>query len=85
MKEELARCRKAPGVADVRVKGAVGVVQMDRPVDAEGLRARFVEKGFWIKPFGDILYLTPPLVMESRDLSVLTQAIHEVLHTRRSI
>jgi adenosylmethionine-8-amino-7-oxononanoate aminotransferase len=79
LKEELARCRRAPGVVDVRVSGAVGVIQMDRPVDAAGLRARFVEKGFWIKPFGDVLYLTPPLVIEEKDLSGLTRTIGEVL------
>ena len=79
LKEELARCRRAPGVVDIRVRGAVGVIQMDRPVDAAGLRARFVEKGFWIKPFGDVLYLTPPLVIEEQDLSGLTRTIGEVL------
>lgn len=79
LKEELAPCRRANGVVDVRVKGAVGVVQMDRPVDAVGLRARFVKKGYWIKPFGDIVYLTPPLVISQSDLSGLTRAICEVL------
>jgi adenosylmethionine-8-amino-7-oxononanoate aminotransferase len=79
MKEELAGCRRVRGVRDVRVKGAVGVVQMEGPVDAVGLRARFVEKGFWIKPFGDIVYLTPPLVIGESDLSGLTHAIYEVL------
>jgi adenosylmethionine-8-amino-7-oxononanoate aminotransferase len=79
LKEELARCRQTPGVLDVRVKGAVGVIQMDRPVDAAGLRARFVEKGMWIKPFGDVIYLTPPLVIEENDLSRLTRAVGEVL------
>jgi adenosylmethionine---8-amino-7-oxononanoate aminotransferase len=82
LRDELARCRRAPGVADVRVKGAVGVVQMERPVGAEGLRARFVEKGVWIKPFGDVIYVTPPLVIEPQDLSALTRAIDEVLHGR---
>jgi adenosylmethionine-8-amino-7-oxononanoate aminotransferase len=82
LKEQLGRCRQAPGVKDVRVKGAVGVVQMDREVAASQLRARFVEKGFWIKPFGDVIYLTPPLVIEERDLSGLTSAIEEVLHSR---
>jgi adenosylmethionine---8-amino-7-oxononanoate aminotransferase len=82
LKEELAPCRRAPGVRDVRVKGAVGVVQMDRPVAAAGLRARFVEKGFWIKPFGDVIYLTPPLIIEQADLSGLTGAITEVLGGR---
>jgi adenosylmethionine-8-amino-7-oxononanoate aminotransferase len=80
LREELAPCRRAPGVVDVRVKGAVGVVQMDRPVDAAVLRARFVEKGVWIKPFGDVIYLTPPLVIEPPDLTALTSAIHDVLH-----
>jgi adenosylmethionine-8-amino-7-oxononanoate aminotransferase len=78
MRKELAGCRKVPSVLDVRVKGAVGVIQMDRP-DAAGLRARFVEKGCWVKPFGDVVYLTPPLVIGENDLSALTRAIHEVL------
>jgi len=82
LKEELAPCRRAPGVRDVRVKGAVGVVQTDRPVAAAALRARFVEKGFWTKPFGDVIYLTPPLIIEQADLSGLTGAIMEVLTGR---
>lgn len=80
--EELAACRKAIGVRDVRVGGAIGAVQMDAPVDAVGLRARFVEKGCWIKPFGDVIYLTPPFVIEPNDLSKLTQAIVEELSGR---
>jgi adenosylmethionine-8-amino-7-oxononanoate aminotransferase len=82
LRDELACCRKTPGVVDVKIKGAVGVIQMDRQVDAAGLRARFVDKGFWIKPFGDVIYLTPPLVIEERDLSALTRAIDEVLNGR---
>jgi adenosylmethionine---8-amino-7-oxononanoate aminotransferase len=79
LKKELERCRQAPGVRDVRVKGAVGVVQMDHLVAVAELRKRFVEKGFWIKPFGDIIYLTPPLIIDEQDLSGLTRAIAEVL------
>jgi adenosylmethionine---8-amino-7-oxononanoate aminotransferase len=82
LREELAPCRRAPGVRDVRVKGAVGVVQMDRPVDAAMLRARFIEKGFWIKPFADVIYLTPPFVIEESDLSGLTRAMEDVLSGR---
>jgi adenosylmethionine-8-amino-7-oxononanoate aminotransferase len=75
--EELALCRKAPGVRDVRVRGAIGAVQMDAPVDAVRLRSRFVDKGCWIKPFGDVIYLTPPFMIEPDDLSQLTHAIVE--------
>jgi adenosylmethionine---8-amino-7-oxononanoate aminotransferase len=82
LKEELAPCRSLRGVADVRVKGAVGVVQMDQAVKTAELRARFVEKGCWIKPFGDIVYVTPPLVIEQDDLSRLTRAIYEVLSAK---
>jgi adenosylmethionine---8-amino-7-oxononanoate aminotransferase len=79
LREQLAACREAPGVLDVRVKGAVAAVQMEQPVDALGLRTRFVEKGVWIKPFGDVIYLTPPLIMEPPELSRLTRSIVEVL------
>ncbi len=48
---------------------------MSAPVDAIGLRARFVEQGCWIKPFGDVIYLTPPFVIQPNDLSKLTRAI----------
>jgi adenosylmethionine---8-amino-7-oxononanoate aminotransferase len=73
--EELAACRGAQDVRDVRIRGAIGAVQMNKTVDAVGLRARFVEKGCWIKPFGDVIYLTPPFVIEPNDLSKLTCAI----------
>ncbi len=73
--EELSACRGAKGVRDVRVRGAIGAVQMNAPIDAVGLRARFVEKGCWIKPFGDVIYLTPPFIIEPNDLSKLTRAI----------
>jgi adenosylmethionine-8-amino-7-oxononanoate aminotransferase len=73
--EELSACRGAQNVRDVRVRGAIGAVQMGATVDAVGLRARFVEKGCWIKPFGDVIYLTPPFVIEQNDLSKLTRTI----------
>jgi adenosylmethionine---8-amino-7-oxononanoate aminotransferase len=73
--DELAPCRGAQSVLDVRVRGAIGAVQMTAAVDAVGLRARFVEQGCWIKPFGDVIYLTPPFIIEPNDLSKLTWAI----------
>lgn len=75
--EELAPCRKAPGVRDVRVRGAIGAVQTSTAVDAVRLRSRFFDKGCWIKPFGDVIYLTPPFVIDPNDLSKLTRAIVE--------
>lgn len=79
LKSELEPCRSLPGVRDVRVKGAIGVVQLHRPPALEPLRARFVQKGVWIRPFGDVVYLMPPLVIGADDLERLTSAVNEVL------
>src|SRR5262249_54902687 len=76
---ELADCRSLPGVVDVRVKGAIGVVQMDRAVNSGELRMKFAERGCWIRPFGNVIYLTPPFVIEEKELSILTGAIRDVL------
>lgn len=76
---ELEACRGLPGVVDVRVQGAVGVVQLERITGLDALKARFVEEGVWIRPFGDIVYLTPSFTIEPDDLSQLTGAIARVL------
>jgi adenosylmethionine-8-amino-7-oxononanoate aminotransferase len=76
---ELSRCRGLRGVVDVRVKGAIGVVQMAAPVNSEKLREKCAAQGCWFRPFGDVIYLTPPFVIEEPDLSTLTRAIHSVL------
>lgn len=76
---ELEPCRALPGVVDVRVKGAIGVVQLSPEIDVTALRPKFLEHNVWIRPFGDIVYLAPPLVIEKEELSTLTRAIREVL------
>jgi len=83
MAHELAPCRGMPGVKDVRVKGAIGVVEMDRIADLNGLRARFVDEGVFIRPFGNVVYLTPSFTIEPEDLSRLTAAIVDVVGHRR--
>jgi adenosylmethionine-8-amino-7-oxononanoate aminotransferase len=71
----LAACRDLPGVVDVRVLGAIGVVEMAAPVDVGGFCARFADLGCWIRPMGRVVYLTPPLVIGDDDLGQLTQAV----------
>jgi adenosylmethionine---8-amino-7-oxononanoate aminotransferase len=75
----LAPCRTLPRVVDVRAKGAIGVVQLSAPADKEGLRQAFIAKGVWIRPFGDIVYLTPALTIDRSDVERLCAAIVEVL------
>jgi adenosylmethionine-8-amino-7-oxononanoate aminotransferase len=78
----LAPCRGLAGVEDVRVKGAIGVVELDRIDDLHGLRARFIEKGVFIRPFGSVIYLTPAFTIGEEDLARLTSAIVDVVASR---
>jgi adenosylmethionine-8-amino-7-oxononanoate aminotransferase len=75
----LEPCRKLPGVKDVRVKGAIGVVELDRINDLNTLRQRFVAEGVFIRPFGSIVYLTPALTIAEDELGKLTDAVRRVV------
>lgn len=75
----LAPCREMSGVADVRVLGAIGVVELAREQDCDALRRRFVERGVWIKPFGRTVYLTPALTISPDELRTLTDAVVAVV------
>jgi adenosylmethionine-8-amino-7-oxononanoate aminotransferase len=75
----LAPCRGLSHVKDVRVMGAVGVVQLNRLDDPRDLQRRCVEAGIWVRPFRDIVYLTPSLTIGVEDLEVLTGAITRAL------
>ena len=79
MARELTPCRDLPGVKDVRVKGAIGVVEMERIADIGALRARFVEEGSFIRPFGNVVYLTPSFTISANELTMLTIAVAKVV------
>jgi len=76
---ELEPCRAFPAVADVRVLGAIGVVELHKPVDMAVVQPAFVEEGVWIRPFGELVYTMPPFVIDSTDLSAITQGIRQVV------
>jgi adenosylmethionine---8-amino-7-oxononanoate aminotransferase len=79
---DLAACRDLPGVVDVRVKGAVGVVELARIDNIGRLRERFIEAGVFIRPFGSVIYLTPAFTIAEDDLAALTRAVFTVLSDR---
>lgn len=82
MEQGLAPCRGLPRVKDVRVRGAIGVVELDRIDDLQALRARFIAQGVFIRPIGNIVYLTPAFTITPEELATLTDA---VVHTVRSL
>jgi adenosylmethionine-8-amino-7-oxononanoate aminotransferase len=75
----LEPCRGLPRVRDVRVKGAIGVVELDRIDNPAALRSRFVAEGVYIRPFGKIVYLTPAFTIGEDELATLTGAIVKVV------
>ena len=79
---ELAPCRELAGVADVRVKGAIGAVELAGPIDLGALRRRFAELGVWLRPFGKVVYLMPPFIVTPAELATLTGAVRSVLAER---
>ena len=79
IQQELALCRQLPVVADVRNIGAIGVVETRLPVEMPWMQERFVANGVWIRPFGNLVYIMPPYIIEAEQLSKLTSAIHSVL------
>jgi adenosylmethionine-8-amino-7-oxononanoate aminotransferase len=79
LEDGLAGCREYEQVADVRVLGAIGVVEMKRAVNMKTLPHEFVERGVWVRPFGRLIYLMPPFTIENNDLGALTSAVAEVV------
>jgi adenosylmethionine-8-amino-7-oxononanoate aminotransferase len=75
----LAPLRGAPGVADVRALGAVGVVELEQPCDLAVLQPRLVEEGAWVRPFGRLVYTMPPYVSTSDDVAAVTGAVVRAL------
>jgi adenosylmethionine-8-amino-7-oxononanoate aminotransferase len=78
---ELEPCRRIAGVKDVRVLGAIGVVELERSENLATYAGKLIERGVWIRPFRNILYLTPALTIVPAELTELTHAITEVLST----
>ena len=79
LQTELAVCRELENVVDVRVLGAIGVVELDKPVDMHVVPHWFVERGVWIRPFGRLIYIMPPYIIDAAELTQLTDAIYHVV------
>ena len=79
LKKGLLPCQNFPQVEDVRVLGAIGVIEMKQPVRMAEIQQAFVSQGVWVRPFGKLVYVMPPYVISPEDLQTLTAAIVEVV------
>ncbi|WP_373539611.1 adenosylmethionine--8-amino-7-oxononanoate transaminase [Chamaesiphon sp.] len=76
---ELEPCRSLAAVKDVRVLGAIGVVELHAPIDMQAIQPRFVEEGVWLRPFGRLIYTMPPYIIQPSELTAITSAIYKIV------
>lgn len=75
LKAELAPCRDSASVKDVRVLGAIGVIELHEPVEMKVIQPQIVDLGVWLRPFGKLLYTMPPYVINPKELSHITETM----------
>ncbi len=78
-KRHLLPCADWSNVAEVRIKGGIGVLELVRPVDMASITQRFIDRGVWIRPFGKLVYVMPPYVIDDADLDTLLSAMTDAV------
>lgn len=79
LNDKLCRAKPLPSVADVRMLGAIGVIELDHKVDMSILQPLLVKNGVWVRPFGNLVYLMPPFIISENELNILTDGVLSAL------
>jgi adenosylmethionine-8-amino-7-oxononanoate aminotransferase len=79
LKEGLSEAKTLDNVADVRCLGAIGVIEMKEAVDTTRIQKLFIKRGLWLRPFGKLIYVMPPYVMQNEDLNLLTSGMLDAI------
>jgi len=81
LKLELLPLQKQKSVSDVRVIGAIGVIEFESPLDMKSVQDYLIENGVWLRPFGKLLYTMPPYVITDEELLIITKAMSVIVHS----
>ncbi len=79
LKDSLLPLAESPRVTDARVLGAIGVLELERPVDMKKIQPLFVERGVWLRPFGKLVYAMPPYIIKEQELDKITKAMGDIV------
>jgi adenosylmethionine-8-amino-7-oxononanoate aminotransferase len=78
LKSELLLLIDEPSIADVRVLGAIGVLEFNQPLDMQRTQDKLIAAGVWLRPFGKLLYTMPPFIITETELTTITQAMRSI-------
>lgn len=79
LKRELIKCEELEFVKEVRILGAIGVLELKEDVDLAWMTPEFIKRGVWLRPFNRLVYIMPPFVINEKELGTLTSAIYDVM------